>query len=97
MQCPSCSRENRAEARFCDGCGSELERSCSGCGQVLRAEARFCDACGAPVSGAREKGDSARPAPPKRSPRDYTPRHLAEKILRSQSALQGERKQVTVR
>ena len=30
------------------------------------------------------------------SPRTYTPKHLAEKILTSASALQGERKQVTV-
>ena len=29
-------------------------------------------------------------------PRPYTPHHLAEKILRSRSALEGERKQVTV-
>jgi class 3 adenylate cyclase len=29
-------------------------------------------------------------------PRTYTPNHLAEKILRSKSALEGERKQVTV-
>src|SRR5262249_47272522 len=29
-------------------------------------------------------------------PRDYTPKYLAEKILRSRSALEGERKQVTV-
>jgi class 3 adenylate cyclase len=33
---------------------------------------------------------------PERSPRDYTPKHLVEKILRSRSALEGERKQVTV-
>jgi adenylate cyclase len=31
-----------------------------------------------------------------RAPRDYTPKHLAEKILQSKSALEGERKQVTV-
>jgi class 3 adenylate cyclase/tetratricopeptide (TPR) repeat protein len=31
-----------------------------------------------------------------RTPRDYTPKHLAEKILRSKPALEGERKQVTV-
>jgi class 3 adenylate cyclase len=31
-----------------------------------------------------------------RSPRDYTPKHLAERILQSKSALEGERKQVTV-
>jgi class 3 adenylate cyclase/tetratricopeptide (TPR) repeat protein len=34
--------------------------------------------------------------PPERDPRDYTPRHLADKILQSKSALEGERKQVTV-
>ncbi len=31
-----------------------------------------------------------------RDPRAYTPKHLAEKILQSKSALEGERKQVTV-
>jgi hypothetical protein len=31
-----------------------------------------------------------------RSPRDYTPKHLADRILQSKSALEGERKQVTV-
>jgi class 3 adenylate cyclase/tetratricopeptide (TPR) repeat protein len=31
-----------------------------------------------------------------RAPRDYTPKHLADKILQSKSALEGERKQVTV-
>jgi class 3 adenylate cyclase/tetratricopeptide (TPR) repeat protein len=35
-------------------------------------------------------------AAPERAPRDYTPKHLAEKILQSKSALEGERKQVTV-
>ena len=30
------------------------------------------------------------------SPETYTPKHLAEKILTSKSALEGERKQVTV-
>jgi class 3 adenylate cyclase/tetratricopeptide (TPR) repeat protein len=31
-----------------------------------------------------------------RTPRDYTPKHLADRILQSKSALEGERKQVTV-
>jgi len=35
-------------------------------------------------------------APAAREPRTYTPRHLAEKILSSCAALEGERKQVTV-
>src|SRR5262245_6380441 len=49
-------------------------------------------------------GDIAAPPPPSvatvslqnRTPLAYTPRHLAEKILTSRSALEGERKQVTV-
>jgi adenylate cyclase len=46
-------------------------------------------------------GDSAA-APPlvvearERTPADYTPKHLADKILQSKTALEGERKQVTV-
>jgi class 3 adenylate cyclase len=35
-------------------------------------------------------------AEPARPPRSYTPPHLAEKILTSKTALEGERKQVTV-
>src|SRR5215831_16256474 len=39
----------------------------------------------------------AAPAPPQdRVPLTYTPPHLAEKILTSRAALEGERKQVTV-
>ncbi len=34
--------------------------------------------------------------PPQRDPRSYTPTHLADKILQSKSAIEGERKQVTV-
>jgi len=38
----------------------------------------------------------ARGQAPARSPESYTPKHLAEKILTSKTALEGERKQVTV-
>ena len=58
---------------------------CLSCGQENRADARFCDACGL-----------ALPASARDSPRAYTPAHLAQKILTSRSALEGERKQVTV-
>src|SRR5712691_13447222 len=39
---------------------------------------------------------SAPASPQEREPLSYTPPHLAEKILTSRSALEGERKQVTV-
>jgi class 3 adenylate cyclase len=44
-------------------------------------------------------GAASPPAPAtasERAPRTYTPRHLAEKILCSKTALEGERKLVTV-
>ena len=44
-------------------------------------------------SGAKTAGGPARP---ERLPTTYTPKHLAEKILQSKSALEGERKQATV-
>jgi class 3 adenylate cyclase/tetratricopeptide (TPR) repeat protein len=59
---------------------------CRTCGHRNRKDAKFCDECGTPVSR----------VVPDREPRSYTPRHLAEKILTSRSALEGERKQVTV-
>ena len=48
--------------------------------------------------GARATASSAAPAPAQRfaRPESYTPKHLAEKILTSKAALEGERKQVTV-
>jgi class 3 adenylate cyclase len=49
---------------------------------------KFCGSCGAPVAG--------QPTSRFAAPEAYTPRHLAEKILTSKSALEGERKQVTV-
>jgi class 3 adenylate cyclase len=62
---------------------------CSQCGQANPAQAKFCSECG----NALVAGTSAQVA---RSPDSYTPRYLAERILRSRSALEGERKQVTV-
>src|SRR5438067_6585856 len=63
---------------------------CPSCGHANRAAAKFCEECGMRLASA------AASAEPPRAPRDYTPRHLAEKILGSRAALEGERKQVTV-
>jgi class 3 adenylate cyclase len=55
----------------------------------LPGGAKFCLECGKPLV------EAAKPEP-QPDPRSYTPKHLAEKILTSRSALEGERKQVTV-
>ncbi len=89
MICPSCQRENPTEARFCMQCGVRLALACAQCGAELPAAAGFCISCGRSVAPA------SAPAP-ERDLRVYTPKHLADKILTSKSALEGELKQVTV-
>ncbi|MEK7715202.1 MAG: zinc ribbon domain-containing protein, partial [candidate division NC10 bacterium] len=60
--------------------------TCFRCGQENPSGARFCNACGTRLD-----------APPAAvAPKAYTPQHLAEKILTTRAALEGERKQVTV-
>jgi class 3 adenylate cyclase/tetratricopeptide (TPR) repeat protein len=92
MTCPHCQRVNPADARFCTDCGRPLEVCCPTCQMSNPADSRFCKACG------RSLSTPATPQPDLRgaTPQSYTPRHLAEKILTSRSALEGERKQVTV-
>jgi len=70
-------------------CGTGLTLTCAKCNTELPTGAAFCFACGQPVATAPGGQRFT-------SPEAYTPRHLAEKILTSKSALEGERKQVTV-
>jgi hypothetical protein len=60
------------------------------CSQQLPATAKFCLECGQPTGMSQEAQS------PIASPYAYTPQHLAQKILHSNAALEGERKQVTV-
>src|SRR5262245_61312953 len=92
MQCPRCQHENPADAVFCQECGTRLEMTCPGCGTANQLGAKFCKKCGQSVA----MTPPATAAVKFSSPQSYTPRHLAEKILLSRSALEGERKQVTV-
>ena len=94
MNCASCGHENPDSARFCLECGTPFALRCAGCGAELPAGAKFCLECGAAVVGAAS--ERAALAAARHSPRAPTSRHLADKILQSKSALEGERKQVTV-
>ena len=55
-------------------------------------DSRFCKACGTLLV----TSDAPPPAQRSTPSQSYTPRHLADKILAIRSALEGERKQVTV-
>ena len=90
MLCPRCRQENPPQAKFCVECATPLGLTCAKCGTNVPITAKFCPECAHPVA--------SRPAEPPRfvSPEAYTPAHLAERILTSRSAIEGERKQVTV-
>jgi class 3 adenylate cyclase len=53
---------------------------------------RFCNACGQPLAAPATSAPGRKFA----SPEAYTPRYLAERILKCRSAIEGERKLVTV-
>jgi len=93
MQCRQCRHDVPADAQFCPECGARLAVACPECGTDNGPGYKFCKKCGHALgSGPSPEKDPARFASPQR----YTPRHLAEKILTSKNALEGERKQVTV-
>jgi class 3 adenylate cyclase/tetratricopeptide (TPR) repeat protein len=71
-------------------CAAPLALKCSACGAEVPPRAKFCVECAQPVG----KSAPAATAPPAAA--DYTPPHLAERILTSRGAVEGERKQVTV-
>ena len=76
----ACGADNRPTATFCGGCGARLAATCHVCGRDLPESNRFCDGCGAP----RPDGLS------------YTSAHLQDEVLVSRSAIEGERRVLTV-
>ena len=90
MTCPRCQHENPAAVKFCGECGARLASRVRPAGHRILSTNKFCHECGAPM------GANAGAASTLASPASYTPKHLAEKILTSKAALEGERKQVTV-
>jgi class 3 adenylate cyclase/tetratricopeptide (TPR) repeat protein len=88
MRCPACQAENPGRARFCEECGAQFARTCPHCRAEVSFGKNFCWSCGGQLS------DRATDRVP--PPVAYTPEHLAERILTSRDALEGERKKITV-
>ena len=76
------------------GVAYEVGLLVSSCGSARPEGFAFVGKCGTRVSEA--PAPTLQGSPPFASPQAYTPKHLAEKILTSKAALEGERKQVTV-
>jgi class 3 adenylate cyclase/tetratricopeptide (TPR) repeat protein len=96
MHCASCGFENPEGLKFCNDCGTPLLVRCAQCGFANQPQAKFCGECGAALSPPVRASTAPPLAPRPQTPLTYTPGHLAEKILTSKAALEGERKQVTV-
>jgi predicted ATPase/class 3 adenylate cyclase len=88
MHCLRCRQENPVGVKFCGECGARLEALCSSCKASNPPTNKFCGQCGATLGQVVASNFTSLQA--------YTPKHLAEKILTSKSALEGERKQVTI-
>ncbi len=101
MICPACRHDNPERAKFCLECGRRLVAACPQCGTELPPGAKFCLECGhrvVAVEGEPAPRPVAQPVAADFQAKlpSYTPKHLAQKILTSRSALEGERRQVTV-
>src|SRR5437016_13076352 len=94
MDCAQCGHHNPVGSKFCGGCGASLVLVCAACGTSNFSDNRFCGKCGRLLA---QPSPAQSPAASRfASPQSYIPRHLAERILSSRGALEGERKQVTV-
>src|SRR5215470_20040818 len=102
MRCLSCQFDNPPAMKFCGQCGTQLAQLCPRCGAENQPTFKFCGQCGTALttpqpSGTDAAGDLHQASRRQEAkPQGYTPPYLAEKILRSRSALEGERRQVTV-
>ncbi len=103
MRCPSCEFENPQGMTFCVRCATLLSPRCPRCGFDNPPGAVFCGKCASPltaqpqslVSSFRFQVSGSQP------PVSYTPKHLAERVLAEQAAMEargaadGERKTIT--
>ena len=91
MTCPRCQAKNDGQpACFCEDCGARLDACLpAAVARTVTPGKRVLSVRAGPLL-------AAEPASRFALPRSYTPKHLAEKILTSKAALEGERKQVTV-
>src|SRR5262249_55377302 len=111
MECSQCRHVNPPGTKFCGECGTRLQTLCPACRTANPPTNKFCSECGQRLTGAAAAPAATAPASPVAaatpvapaatsarfaSPEAYTPRHLAEKILTSKGAIEGERKVVTV-
>jgi class 3 adenylate cyclase/tetratricopeptide (TPR) repeat protein len=90
--CPSCGHANDPAQKFCGECGTRLLPAPAPAPAPASAPPQEVSPAASTASTAAAAASAFRDA----APVSYTPKHLAEKILTSKRALEGERKIVTV-
>src|SRR5438034_5317900 len=100
MRCASCGFENPEGMKFCGECATPLKRRCPQCGVENPPGFKFCGECATPLTERPAIAESS-PGAVSSTPAHYTPKHLAERILAEQAAMEargateGERKTIT--
>src|SRR5229473_3055884 len=101
MRCASCGSDNPEGTKFCGECGVPIQTRCPQCGFENLPSTKFCRECGTPLTGQSSAPRLPSQTPSPEPPLRYTPKHLAERILAEQAALEargstdGERKTIT--
>src|SRR5215475_2510247 len=104
MRCPSCGFDNPEGMKFCGECAAPLQNRCPQCGFDNPPRFKFCGECAAPLARqSKVQGSKSELRTPNSelAPASYTPKHLAERILAEQAAMEargatdGERKIIT--
>jgi class 3 adenylate cyclase/ribosomal protein L40E len=90
MRCMKCGTNNAADARFCNQCGTSLNRVCPKCAHLNAPEAKFCSQCAVALGGqaAVSSDVSALPVSPGGV-------RIAPEPPDASTMLDGERKTVT--
>jgi hypothetical protein len=92
MRCPRCESDDPEGAEFFITCVTPMKPHWPQSGEDTTPRAKHYGACGTSLTAPTPGRPAAPPLPPTRHP----PGYLAEKILTSKPALEGERMQATV-
>jgi hypothetical protein len=92
MRCRRCESDDPEGAEFFITCGTPMKPHCPKSGEDTIPRAKHCGACSTLLTARTPARPAAPPLPPMRN----SPGYLAEKILTSKPALEGERMRVTV-
>lgn len=100
MKCAACHAEMPSGLRFCEECGSPLERRCPQCGATPGPAAKFCGSCGCRLATLPE-GAADLPNSRITNALDTPPNQSAAGVAQGASGhaegeVEGERRQVTV-